>query len=240
VPYPGLDADPGTGGTGGTGTGGTSGTGGPSDGGSDPAIAVDARPLDTTLADVSPPPPDQAINPDLAVDAPLAPDTAPPDRMPDAMTPDLPPPDAAIVYDNGLWAEYYSDTNFVNLVFAQTDQVISNPWGHEKADPRMPSAENFAVRWTGEIWARYSQLYTFHFAHDDGVRLWINDEPIVDMWNMTGTDTKGTYPMVAGQRYRIKIEYCDRTLTATIRFYWSSVSQLKEIVPFTRLFHQRR
>jgi hypothetical protein len=91
------------------------------------------------------------------------------------------------------------------------------------------------VRWTGEIVPRYSELYTFHLDHDDGVRVWIGGQVLIDRWDTTGEDVQAQIQLSADQAYPVRIEYFDRALTATIRFYWSSVSQSREAVPYTRL-----
>jgi hypothetical protein len=50
------------------------------------------------------------------------------------------------------------------------------------------------VRWTGGVKARYSQLYTFHTNTDDGVRLWVNGQLLIDKW-VNQAATPGTAPL---------------------------------------------
>ncbi|MDZ7829077.1 MAG: PA14 domain-containing protein [Halofilum sp. (in: g-proteobacteria)] len=40
--------------------------------------------------------------------------------------------------------------------------------------------DTFSVRWTGEIQAQYTEDYTFHALHDDGVRIWVDGTLVID------------------------------------------------------------
>ena len=106
--------------------------------------------------------------------------------------------------------------------------------GPRPPGPRLP-VDDFSIRWTGEITPRYSEVYTFHADHDDGVRLWVGGTAVIDRWGSTGQDTQGQISLTAGQRYAIRLEHFDLALTATMRLSWSSASQAKELVPSTRL-----
>jgi len=195
-------------------------------------MTLDAGTVSDTpaVADVSSGPDSTGSLPDAA---PPPPDAAPPPPPPDA----APPVDTAPVSVNGLRGDYFAGPGFETFAFTRIDQLINFGWGHDAPDPRLEE-DNFSIRWNGEIWPRYSERYTFHFNHDDGVRFWLDGEPLIDRWDRTGSDTQAQKDLVAGQRYQVRIEYFDKALTATMRFYWSSASQNKEIVPYTRTFTQ--
>jgi hypothetical protein len=44
------------------------------------------------------------------------------------------------------------------------------------------ASDGFAVRWTGQVQPQFSETYQFCTTTNDGLRLWINDLPIIDQW----------------------------------------------------------
>jgi hypothetical protein len=87
--------------------------------------------------------------------------------------------------------------------------------------------------------ARYSETYTFYTTSDDGVRLWVNGQKLVDNWTNHGpTENSGTIALAAGQKYSIVLEYYENTGGAQIQLAWSSASQVKQIVPQGWLYPQ--
>jgi hypothetical protein len=97
--------------------------------------------------------------------------------------------------------------------------------------------DNFSVRWSGSVAPRYSEPYTFYTASDDGVRLWVNDQLLIDNWtNHSATENSGTITLQAGQKYALKLEYYERGGKAVAQLGWSSPSQAKEIIPQSQLY----
>lgn len=108
---------------------------------------------------------------------------------------------------NGLQAEYYNTVDFKGLKFTRIDSRISFDWGNDSPNKKLNN-EKFSVRWTGQVEPLYTEEYTFHTITDDGVRLWINNQLIIDQWdNHAATEYKGTVQLVARQKYNIKMEY---------------------------------
>jgi len=95
----------------------------------------------------------------------------------------------------------------------------------------------FSARWTGQIQPRYSEKYTFYTLSDDGIRLWVNNQLLIDNWtDHGGTENTGTIDLEAGRKYDIKIEYYQGGGGAVAKLLWSSQSQAKEIIPAGCLF----
>jgi hypothetical protein len=111
-------------------------------------------------------------------------------------------------------------------------------WGFTAPDAGVNS-EHFSVRWTGLVEPEFSETYTFYTNSDDGIRLWVNGELLVDHWsNHAPTEDQGTISLEAGQKYDIRLEYFENTSGAVSQLMWSSPSQPKEIVPSSQLFSQ--
>lgn len=97
-------------------------------------------------------------------------------------------------------------------------------------------AEEFSVKWSGQIEPKYSETYTFYTFSNDGVRLWVDGQPVIANWtNHSGAEDRGTISLSAGRKYDIKLDYYQSGGGSTIKLFWSSDSQQKEIIPASQL-----
>ncbi|MBZ0307125.1 MAG: SH3 domain-containing protein [Anaerolineae bacterium] len=137
----------------------------------------------------------------------------------------------------GLWGEYYNNDNFTNRITGRVDGTINFNW-NEGVPLRGVGADTFSIRWTGQIEPLYSEEYTFILRTDDGARLWVNGQRIINSWSdQSGdVDRTGRIRLQAGQRYDIRLEYYENTGGAKIAMWWQSTSQRKQIVPSTALY----
>ncbi len=150
---------------------------------------------------------------------------------------------------NGLLGEYFNFTNLQDsmpacgsLVYSRTDATINNNWG--TGGPDNPSytgvnADRFYTRWTGQVEAPFTETYTFTVRADDGVRLWVNNQLLINGWRPQAPTTyvSNAIPLTASQRYDIRLDYFELTGGAEIYLWWQSqsISDL-QIVPQSRLF----
>ncbi|MBN1806960.1 MAG: hypothetical protein JW837_17060 [Sedimentisphaerales bacterium] len=115
--------------------------------------------------------------------------------------------------------------------------VASHPDGltpdFEIQPPPGVRADTFSVRWTGEIEALRTEAYTFTTGCDDGVRLYLNGELIIEAWaDQDRVETSSDpIPLVAGQRYQIVCEGYENGGEAEWQLYWQSPSTPREVVP---------
>ncbi|UQZ81097.1 Endo-1,4-beta-xylanase A precursor [Paenibacillus konkukensis] len=136
---------------------------------------------------------------------------------------------------NGLKGEYFDNADFTDLKITRTDANVNFNWGAGAPDPSM-GADSFSVRWTGQIRPQYSQKYQFYAGFDGGVRLWVNGELLLDQWSdQTAAEWTSFITLTAGTDYDIRLDYYSNTGNASVKLYWSSASQAKQIVPQSRL-----
>lgn len=147
------------------------------------------------------------------------------------------PLSAAFANDGtGLTGYYYDNQDLTNFKFKRTDATVNFNWGTGSPGSGV-GTDTFSVRWVGEIKPQYSETYTFTTESDDGVRLWVNNQLIVDQWiDQATTQHSGTIALTAGQKYAIKLEYYDNSFDAISKLFWSSPSVAKSIVPQTQLY----
>lgn len=136
----------------------------------------------------------------------------------------------------GLQAQYFDNMNFTNLKVTRTDATVNFDWGGGTPDSSI-GVDTFTTRWTGKVEPQYSQTYTFYTQTDDGVRLWVNGQLIIDKWIDQGpTEWSGQITLSAGQRYDIRMDFYENGGGAMARLSWSSASQTKQIIPQNRLY----
>lgn len=94
------------------------------------------------------------------------------------------------------------------------------------------------ARFTGTIVPEYTEDYTFYMKGDDGFRLWVNGELIIDFWQQKWEIEQASKPITleAGKHYDIKIEYLQGWGGAWLRMEWKSASQQRETVPESALY----
>lgn len=137
---------------------------------------------------------------------------------------------------NGLKGEYYDNMDLTGLKLTHTDANINFSWGLGSPDASI-GADTFSVRWTGTIKPKYSETHTFYMVADDGVRLWINGQLIIDKWVTQASElTSLPITLTAGLEYDIRIEYFENSGGATSALLWSSSSQSKQVVPQGQLY----
>ncbi len=146
----------------------------------------------------------------------------------------------------GLTGQYFTNssttyTNFANfnatnLIFTRVDPAVNFIWTTNA--PPITNAVRYSIRWTGQVQPQYSETYTFDAKTGDGVKLWVNDQLIINEWvAQSARDWTGSIALQAGVRYDIKMEYFRYSAsTAQAWLEWYSPSQPEQIIPATALY----
>ncbi|HEX8852058.1 MAG TPA: PA14 domain-containing protein, partial [Pyrinomonadaceae bacterium] len=136
----------------------------------------------------------------------------------------------------GLFAEYFDNVDLTSLRATRIDPAINFEWGTNAPDPAI-GADTFSARWSGQVVPLYTEQYTFHTLADDGVRLWVDGQLLVNEWSdRAPTESSGTIQLTAGQKYDIRMEYYENGGAATAKLLWSSPRQTKQVIPQTQLY----
>ena len=135
----------------------------------------------------------------------------------------------------GLRAEYFNERDLTRPALTRNDGAIDFNWGRGSPAPQV-DGDTFSVRWTGRITAESAGTYTFHAGSDDGVRVWVGGEMVVDAWVNRGYDTSsGTADLPAGEPVDLKVEYYENSGAARATLEWESADVPRQIVPGGRL-----
>lgn len=140
-------------------------------------------------------------------------------------------------YGTGLYAEYYNNADLTDLVMTRVDSKVVFDWGWGSPAAGI-DPETFSVRWSGQVLPLYSETYEFSTNANDGVRLWVDGQLIIDDWNNHPTPAfnTGTISLTGGQKYDIVMEFYDNVDHAGAELIWYSPSQAYENVPKRLLY----
>lgn len=134
------------------------------------------------------------------------------------------------------YSVYDNQTLSGSTIETGVDATVDFNWQSGGKATNLPS-DNFSVRWTGQVRPQYSETYTFYTQADDGTRLWVNGELLIDDWtNHAVREKQGQITLQAGEKYDIKLEYFENKGKAVCKLLWKSPSQSKQIIPSANLF----
>ncbi|GAB3960649.1 hypothetical protein GCM10028805_58260 [Spirosoma harenae] len=138
---------------------------------------------------------------------------------------------------SGLTGFYNNSTDLSkNLVAIRNDAQINFNWTSSPI-PGLVTTNGFSISWYGQIEAPVSGNYTFKTNNDDGTRLWINGQILIDDWTGHGpTWQQGSIYLTAGQRYDIVIDFVNLGGGAQSQLYWEYPGQSLQLVPGCRLY----
>lgn len=129
-------------------------------------------------------------------------------------------PEAGAV--SGLTGAYFANPDLNGQpAVVRVDSGINFAWNSGSPAAGIP-AHNWSARWTGTLTALKSGDYTFCLYADDGCRLFVDDQTVIDHWSLDG----GTEPhtgkinLVAGKKYRVRMEYFQGPGDDSIHLSW--------------------
>ena len=142
----------------------------------------------------------------------------------------------------GLMGEYYhgsAGNPWRELIMERIDPTVDFNWAADSPDPSI-NADGFAVRWTGMIEVPASATYTFHTQTDDGVRLYVDGQLIINNWtDHSDTHDSGDIPLKSGRQYEIILEFYENGGSAVCELSWESPTIAREAIPSQYLSVER-
>jgi len=145
---------------------------------------------------------------------------------------------AFLLTNGGLYGRYWD-----NVLLTGTESLsgiaseINYQWGADAAITTY-GQDYVSARWEGKIMPPYDETYKFYLYADDGARLWIDKQLIIDGWDECCNETWGAVNMTSSSFHDIIVEYREIRGEAYIELRWSSDSIAKTIVPSNYLYYQ--
>lgn len=126
------------------------------------------------------------------------------------------------VSDNGdgLSASYFSGISFNTLKGQRIDSQVNFNWSTGQAP--LGVGDSFSVRWTGKIKGKYTGDCQVSSRTDDGFRLYIGGNSIIDVWfhHATRWDHNYNVAFVEGEKQDITVEFFESGGYAVAELYW--------------------
>lgn len=149
------------------------------------------------------------------------------------------------IYGTRPYSKFYEEKN---VVLDRIDAAVDFDWVRNSPDPII-AYDNFTACWQGFVTAEFSEKYAVYVEADDAASVIIdgkmiinydqNAQPQADGMAQDAATSKvkvGYFDFVAGKLYPIEIKYKENTHQASIKLYWESASQEKEIIPTEMLY----
>ncbi len=137
----------------------------------------------------------------------------------------------------GLAGSYFNNTSLSGSPVLQRVERVNFSWSGSPG-PGINS-DQFSARWTGQIEATATGNFQFQTRSNDGVRLWINGNLVIDNWasHATVNDVTPVIALTKNQRYAITMEFYDNTGQAVAKLYWKQPGKSTfAVVPITGLY----
>ncbi len=117
--------------------------------------------------------------------------------------------------------DYFNNKNLAGgAVLTRTDTAID--FSSTPAGPGVNST-NMSVRWRGRLTAPSNGSYTFRAGADDGVRLWVDGNLVIDGWRDQGVtyyNSAAQNGIAAGHVFDIQLEYYQGGGGAAVHLLW--------------------
>jgi beta-glucosidase len=124
----------------------------------------------------------------------------------------------------GLKTEFFDNPTLAGWpILTRVDSHIDFDWASGIPIPQL-SSDRFSVRWTGMIRATDSGPHAFRARSDDGIRVFLNGELIIDDWQDHSPRTvTAIRPLEAGKTYSLRVDYHNHGGGAAVaQFAWAS------------------
>ncbi|MCP5100678.1 MAG: SH3 domain-containing protein, partial [Chloroflexi bacterium] len=121
----------------------------------------------------------------------------------------------------GFWRGEYYDNRILAAqpALVRYDNEIDFDWGTDSPVPQYLIRDGFSVRWTGTLDLPAGE-YEFTTSTDDGVRLWVNDQLIIDKWRKQAELAFSFQLTLSGGSVPVKMEYFNEEDKARAFLTW--------------------
>src|SRR5262245_27150623 len=116
-------------------------------------------------------------------------------------------------------AAYWNNTSLSGSpVLQRTEGNLDYNWGRGSPAPGVNS-DQFSARWT-----RYIDVspgtYQFIVTVDDGIRLWVDNELLINQWHDQAATTYTASRYLGPGHHLLKVEYYENFADATVKVSW--------------------
>ena len=134
-----------------------------------------------------------------------------------------PAPTTTQLPSNPWHGEYYANRSLGgDPSFVREESEINFDWGSGAPVAGFPT-NHFSARWTA-TWRLERGAYTFHVLADDGARLWVDGQLLIDQWREAAAAEHIAEISLSEGLHSIRVEYFEAEGDARIRVHWVLLS----------------
>jgi len=185
-----------------------------------PTAGPTVEPDTPTPQPTATPMPDTPIPPTVTP-LPVLPTPVPPTPTPVPPTPVLPAPTTTPVQITAWRGEYFDNINLAGAPKVRNDKKVDFDW-RNGSPMKGISADKFSARWTRRLDFE-GRTYRFNVRVDDGVRLWVDGQLLIDQWNDGSPRTYSVERTMTPGKHDVRVEMYERTGQASITFWREKV-----------------
>lgn len=128
-----------------------------------------------------------------------------------------PTPEVVIIQE---WrADYWTNPELAGApAVIRNEFAIDHEWGSGSPSPVIPN-DNFSARWTRAL-NFDAGVYTFFVEVDDGARLYVDGQLLINSWQDGGRRTLTAQVVLSQGQHQIALEYYERSGIALIHLTW--------------------
>lgn len=122
----------------------------------------------------------------------------------------------------GLKGEYFNNDSWKGTpTFVRVDNQLNFGWTLFSPDPEKLPYDCYSIRWTGKLTAPESGACRFGVTGNDGYRVWLNNELVLNEDTKTTHDTRlTTLNLEKGKTYDLRIEFRETIGNSRFNLVW--------------------
>lgn len=146
-----------------------------------------------------------------------------------------------VLSGSGLLGQYYDSADLSGVpALVRTDAGIDFDWATGSPHASL-GADDFSVRWAGQIEANFTEQHTFIVNANDGARLWVNGQLLIDAFDANAVnEATANIDLIAGRRYDMQLEFREVNGDASVRLEWTGASTPRQVIPQSQLYASER
>jgi beta-glucosidase len=132
----------------------------------------------------------------------------------------------ASAFQGPLSAQFFNNMTLSGTpVATRTDPNVDFNWNGQSPQSGV-GATQWSAKWTGTIVPPATGTYTFSLSSDDGSRLFINGQQVIDNWRDQATNTEtATVSLTAGQAASVEVDYYQNGGASNVSLGWELPGQ---------------
>jgi len=144
-----------------------------------------------------------------------------------------PPPVSPPDEEDSFWTAEYFPNEFLSGSPAFTEKIssVSFDWAQASPASGIPS-DGFSARFSKTVYFT-NGTYSFAVTADDGVRVRVNNEVIIDEWRTQSATTFTTTHYLPSGLHRLEVDYYDSNYDAVLSFSYSNATSQQSTSDWT-------